>query len=95
MSPPIHLPHHITSLFSRCCIQTFLLRRRKISPNGKVYILGVGPQYNSIVVAARGVHMLTPGLEAKLQAAALKTAQAAKYRFDVAAKATLDFRELP
>lgn len=58
-------------------------------------MLGVGPQYNTIVVAARGQHMLTDGLKAKLQAAALATATAAKYRFEVAKRATLDFRELP
>jgi hypothetical protein len=66
-----------------------------ISPQGKVYMLGVGPQYNAIIVAARGQHMLTANLKAQLQIAALSTAKDAKYRFEVAEKATLDFRELP
>jgi len=66
-----------------------------ISPQGIVYMLGVGPQYNTIIVAARGKHLLTANLEAKLRTAALSTAKDAKYRFEVAEKATLDFRELP
>jgi len=71
------------------------MHREMICPRGKVYILGVGPQYNSIVVAVRGQHMLTSNLKAKLQAAALSTAKDAEYRFEVAERATLDFRELP
>ena len=43
----------------------------------------------------RRAHAGLPAWKAKLQAAALKTAKAANYRFEVAAKATLDFREIP
>lgn len=60
--------------------------------HGRTYTLGVGKQYNTIVVAARGQHLQSlPDFETKLQHAARTTADAAKLRFRVEERAALDF----
>lgn len=58
-------------------------------------MLGVGKQYNTIVVSARG-HLLQKAteLESDLRTAALDISTRVKMRFPVERRATLDFREL-
>ena len=59
------------------------------------YTLQVGPQYNVIVVAARGQHLAqSPDLRKGLKAAAKEVAEHCRYRFNAADKSVLDFREI-
>ena len=58
-------------------------------------MLGVGKQYNTIVVSARGRRLeALHDFESHLQQAASQISHQAKMRFKVDRRATLDFREL-
>ena len=55
-------------------------------------MLGVGKQYNIVVVAARGHHLREmTNLPDKLQATSQAVGQQAKFRFSAAEKAAKDF----
>lgn len=58
-------------------------------------MLGVGKQYNTIVVTARGQHLhVKADFQQNLKQAATEVAELIKLRFKVGARATLDFRDL-
>lgn len=74
-----------------------MLCRKVVVPRGcgRTYMLGVGKQYNTIVVSARGQHLQAlPDFETKLQHAAAKISHLVKMRFKTERRATLDFREV-
>ena len=80
-----------------CAKKGRLTCRRVVLPkgHGRTYMLGVGKQYNTIVVSARGQHLeVLPDFERHLQKAASNVSHTAKMRFKVERRATLDFREL-
>lgn len=58
-------------------------------------MLGVGKQYNTIVVSARGEHLKQlSDLEGHLRQSALSVSDQAKLRFNVGRRATLDYKAL-
>ena len=59
-------------------------------------MLGVGQQYNTIVVLARGQHLAQmKNLHSRLQEAADAVSSQAKFRFNVARRACLNLQEVP
>lgn len=71
--------------------------RHSGSPSGVAYMLGVGRQYNTVVVAAKGRHLreLGPDLPQHLKSAAARAARVGKFRFEAGKRAVLDFVEVP
>ena len=82
-------------------IETYILlvfRHREVllpKSEGRTYMLGVGRQYNTIIVSARGQHLRgMHDFESQLQRAASEVSHQVKMRFKVDRRATLDFREV-
>ena len=98
----IFIIHYRNDLTNACiAVQTVLkvisTCRRVILPKGigRTYMLGVGKQYNTIVVSARGRQLVAlHEFEGHLRQAASEISHHCKIRFKVDRRATLDFREL-
>ena len=59
-------------------------------------MLGVGQQYNTVVVLARGQYLAQmKDLHSRLQEAAAAVSSQAKFRFNVMQRACLNLQEVP